>query len=136
MLSTGLGGNQTNGWVALIFALVTLWLHWQTGQLFRSRIRTHFAVAAQSIRRVPMLVTGSGQRWNYSGRVGQFGETGRIGIPFLNCNWVSRNPCVGADAPQGLQMEMDFRMWVTVVAGVALIHYGVKGFAMLVVALS
>lgn len=33
-------------------------------------------------------------------------------------------------------MEMDFRMWVAVVAGVAAIHYGVKGFALLVVALS
>ena len=68
--------------------------------------------------------------------VGKFGGTGRIVIPFLNCDWVSRNPCVGADAPQGLQMEIDFRMAVTMVVGVALTHYGVKGFALLVVFLS
>lgn len=33
-------------------------------------------------------------------------------------------------------MEIDFRMGVAMVAAVAAIHYGVKGFALLVVALS
>jgi hypothetical protein len=33
-------------------------------------------------------------------------------------------------------MEIDFRMAVTIAVGVAVIHYGVKGFALLVVALS
>lgn len=35
-----------------------------------------------------------------------------------------------------MEIEIDFRMAVTMVVGVALIHYGVKGFALLVVALS